>query len=169
MFKPIPDYPDYAINEQGQIMSYRRRPEGKLMKGTIDNNGYIVVTLWGAKKAYKQHLVHRLIAQAFIPNPDNLPFINHIDENPANNQISNLEWCTLQYNTEYSRAKYYLIEHVATGVVSEVFNLKKWCRDNNMNDGNLTGTFTHPHRHPASKGYRILDVKNAPDDLTSEA
>ena len=50
-------------------------------------------------KAYK---VHRLVAEAFIPNPDNLPQVNHKDENPSNNNVDNLEWCTNAYNVKYS-------------------------------------------------------------------
>lgn len=46
--------------------------------------------------------IHRLVAQAFIPNPDNLPCINHKDENPLNNYVDNLEWCTYQYNNKYN-------------------------------------------------------------------
>lgn len=49
--------------------------------------------------------VHRLVAEAFIPNPDNLPEVNHKDENPENNHVDNLEWCSRQYNIEYSKAK----------------------------------------------------------------
>lgn len=56
----------------------------------------------GKTKAYS---VHRLVAQAFIPNPDNLPEVNHKDENPLNNRVENLEWCTRQYNIDYSKSK----------------------------------------------------------------
>ena len=49
-----------------------------------------------------QYKVHRLVAEAFIPNPDNLPLINHKDENPLNNRVDNLEWCTNAYNVKYS-------------------------------------------------------------------
>ena len=46
-------------------------------------------------------LIHRLVGEAFIPNPDNLPQINHMDENPKNNRVDNLEWCTREYNIRY--------------------------------------------------------------------
>ena len=53
----------------------------------------------------KDYLVHRLVAEAFIPNPDKRPIINHIDEDPANNKAVNLEWCTHQYNAKYGGAQ----------------------------------------------------------------
>ena len=62
---------------------------------------YIQVSLCKNGKI-KAFLVHRLVAEAFIPNPDNLPCINHKDENPKNNQAENLEWCTYKYNNEYN-------------------------------------------------------------------
>lgn len=51
------------------------------------------------KKSTKK--IHRLVAMAFIPNPDNLPCVNHKDENKANNNVDNLEWCSFEYNTKY--------------------------------------------------------------------
>lgn len=66
----------------------------------IDSCGYLRVAL-SAHGVTKHYRVHRLVAQAFIPNPNNLPQINHKDENKQNNHISNLEWCTQTYNNQY--------------------------------------------------------------------
>lgn len=71
----------------------------KLLKLYINSNGYISVGLYN--NGFNSFEVHRLVAQAFIPNPDNLPCVNHKDENPKNNNVKNLEWCTYQYNNTY--------------------------------------------------------------------
>lgn len=65
---------------------------------------YLVVGLY-KDGIYKRHYLHRLIGEAFIPNPHNYPQINHINENRQDNSISNLEWCNNQYNNEYSHGK----------------------------------------------------------------
>lgn len=64
------------------------------------NNGYLSVELF-KNKTRKRLLIHRLVAQAFIPNLDNLPQVNHKDENRQNNEVDNLEWCTPKYNMNY--------------------------------------------------------------------
>ena len=87
----------------------------KILKTYIDKYGYAYVVLC---KNNKTHLatIHRLVAEAFIPNYNNLPQINHKDENKLNNNINNLEWCTCKYNINYGtrtkrafdkRKKYY--------------------------------------------------------------
>lgn len=72
----------------------------KTMKTTIANNNYKMV-IFEINSVRKGFLVHRLVAQAFIPNPDNLPQINHKDENKLNNCVDNLEWCSAKYNNNY--------------------------------------------------------------------
>lgn len=92
----IADYPNYAACENGDIINIRT---GKRLK-PIERKGYLDVGLYknGVERIEK---VHRLIAKAFIPNPENLPCINHKDENKCNNSANNLEWCTQKYNNYY--------------------------------------------------------------------
>lgn len=95
MFKPIKDYEDYLVNENGQVFSKKSNRFLKPLKQT-----YLTVELFNDKGS-KRFLVHRLVAQTFIPNPDNLPQVNHKDENKHNNNVGNLEWCTAKYNMNY--------------------------------------------------------------------
>lgn len=76
---------------------YRQLKE-KILKGGITKDGYNVVTL-RKDNIGKIYSIHRLVAETFIPNPNNLPEVNHKDENKVNNHVDNLEWCTHQYNS----------------------------------------------------------------------
>lgn len=73
--------------------------KGKILKPTINRWGYYLVCLNNINRKWVS--VHRLVAQTFLPNPDNLPQVNHIDENKTNNCVDNLEWCSVQYNNTY--------------------------------------------------------------------
>lgn len=98
----IDGYPNYAVNELGEVSG----PKGKL-KHNIGSRGYSQVSLvsWCAgKRTVKSHLVHKLVAAAFIPNPDNKPTVNHKDSNKQNNAASNLEWHTHSENLLHSAA-----------------------------------------------------------------
>lgn len=103
----------YQVSDEGDVISldrvvhgyrgpYVRR--GKKLSPGKRPGGYLMVCLCkdGEERIYA---VHRLVAEAFIDNPDDLPEVNHIDENPSNNHVENLEWCTRQYNIEYSKAR----------------------------------------------------------------
>ena len=99
MWKNIPNWEWYLINEQGEILNTRTN---KLIKGDVNNIGYHRITLYN--NGYKQRFfVHRLVATLFLPNPDNLPKVNHIDGNKDNNDVNNLEWCTRTYNEHAAR------------------------------------------------------------------
>lgn len=78
--------------------------KGCVLKQCTDNFGYKMVNLSKDSKT-KQYRIHRLVAQAFIPNPNNYNIVNHKDEIPSNNEVSNLEWCTQKYNTNYGTAQ----------------------------------------------------------------
>ena len=89
----------YEISNFGRVKSLKFDKE-RILKPGKDGDGYLSVSLWsdGKRNAFK---VHRLVASAFIPNPMGLPEINHRDENPSNNEVGNIEWCSRLYNINY--------------------------------------------------------------------
>lgn len=106
----IPGYEGlYSISNLGRIKSFHKsKRQGCasecLLKNTLANNGYCQVTLYKGQKRRK-FLVHRLVAECFIPNPNNLPQINHKNENTTDNRADNLEWCDAAYNNAYGTAR----------------------------------------------------------------
>lgn len=102
----IKDYEGlYQISNLGKVKSLEKKAgfsnrKERILKQHLDKDGYVKVYLCKNNKV-KFLSIHRLIAEAFIPNPNNLPQINHKDENKANNKIENLEWCTCKYNINY--------------------------------------------------------------------
>lgn len=102
IWKDIPGYEGlYQVSNEGRVKTARRKGTfGGLARMRPMQHGYIGVDLCREGKR-KTHMVHRLVAQAFISNPDNLPEINHKDENKTNNHANNLEWCTRRYNLMY--------------------------------------------------------------------
>ncbi len=101
---------DYDVDTNGSIFSISRSifngkgyytSKEKLLKGSINTNGYIQVEFKVDKKRVLK-LVHRLVAESFIPNPENKPQVNHIDGNKTNNHISNLEWCNNSENQKHA-------------------------------------------------------------------
>ena len=99
MIKPIKDYPGYYVSTDGKIYSEKTGVMIAL-KPQIKKNGYLQVGLHN-KPSHRYVTVHRLVAEAFIPNPNNLPEVNHKDEDKTNNRVNNLEWCTGGYNSRY--------------------------------------------------------------------
>jgi hypothetical protein len=98
IWKPILGFEGkYLISSYGNVFSLNKGGSMYLHS----KRGYKVVELYLSKGKYKKFLVHRLVAIAFIPNPENKPFINHIDNDGLNNDISNLEWCTPRENVHH--------------------------------------------------------------------
>lgn len=87
----------YAVTSCGKVWSYKNK---MFLKPGVRKKGYLYVNLW-KDGGYKTKQIHRLVAEAYIPNPENLPQINHKDENKANNCLQNLEWCDNKYNANY--------------------------------------------------------------------
>lgn len=93
---------DYRVTENGDIISMDYRCSGKPKKLAPQRNvhGYAIIKLMKGGKDIT-YRVHRLVAMAFVPNPEKLPCINHKDENKLNNNPNNLEWCDNRYNNNY--------------------------------------------------------------------
>ena len=97
LWSELPDFKGYFISENGMVYSVKRK---KCLTPRVNNKGYITYCLSKDSKHYYR-LAHRLVASAFLPNPANLPEVNHKDENSTNNHFSNLEWCSRKYNVNY--------------------------------------------------------------------
>lgn len=137
----------YQVSDQGRIKSFRRwkragQPDEYILKPSLANNGYLQVTLYTGNSRRK-FLVHRIVASAFVANPNNYTCINHKDENRLNNAADNLEWCTIAYNNNYGTAKFramitaskpveqylvsgqFLARYVCTAVAAEITGIPK--------------------------------------------
>lgn len=92
----IKGYDDYQVSNQGRICSYKNNKR-KILKGWIQNTGYLTISLNN-----KKYSVHRLVAETFIHKEKGKDYVNHIDGNKTNNNVSNLEWCTNAENIQHA-------------------------------------------------------------------
>ena len=145
----------YEVSNYGDVRNVRT---GRILPGSTDGE-YERVKL---SKDHEQHRYgkHRLVAQAFIPNPNNYPIINHKDENKSNNKYDNLEWCTFAYNNTYNSI------HINRGLkqrfkpkVTEEVRQK-------IIESNRTRTVTEEHKRKTSESLkRYYKVKKEFEEL----
>lgn len=144
----------YQVSSDGRVKSLEKsynvgyggikHQDEFIMSPSIVGNGYLHVTLCkDGKKRYKR--IHRLVAEAFIPNPENYPVINHKDENPKNNNVENLEWCTQGYNNTYggrtkrmaeSQSKK-VYQYTLDGELVKIWNSTRECREEGYSQGHV--------------------------------
>lgn len=137
----------YLVTSCGKIYSLLN---SKFLKPQKSRKGYLFVNLSYKSKCFRVP-IHRLVAKAFLDNPNNYPCVNHKDENKENNNFLNLEWCTWQYNKEYSSSKTVnLID--PNGNSLEVFNLNRFARENGLSYGCLCLVLSGKRKH--HKGWR---------------
>lgn len=117
-----------------QPFQYQKQENKKLIKQFKNRHGYVTVRIY-KDGVGTTRTVHRLVAKTFIPNPENLPEVNHKDENKSNNVVSNLEWCTRKYNVYYGtgleRKKEAHAKAIKEGRTSK--NTPRNCGENNPN------------------------------------
>lgn len=100
----IKDFPNYIIDKIGNVYLVKGKIIPYKLKHKIDRYGYPIVAPVGENG--KKHIpVHKIVAMTYIPNPIGLPQVNHIDGDKLNNSVENLEWCTVQYNTQHAYDK----------------------------------------------------------------
>lgn len=115
MYRDIKGYESlYSVDENGNVWTHEKAVKVGNNGGVVKRGGHLLKTMPNNKRTphlrvilvkdgkRKQHQVHRLVALAFIPNPNNLPFVNHKDCDPTNNHVSNLEWCSAKENSVHA-------------------------------------------------------------------
>lgn len=119
VWKKIVGFDEYEVSTNGDVRSktrqitihrksctYTRTKTSSVLTPYADKDGYLIVVLYDNKTHKGVHFrVSRLVASAFIPNPKQLPQVNHKDQNVKNNVVENLEWCDAKYNTTYNSAR----------------------------------------------------------------
>lgn len=154
---PIKGYENYKINDKGVVINSK----GHVLKPELSNTGYNRVSLSKHQK-HKKFSVHRLVAEAFIPNPNKLPQINHKDENRLNNNYKNLEWSTPLHNLIYSdvirkgnEAHRRKVLCITTG---EIFNSFKEIEDKyGLSHSNLVACCTGRRKQCGGKEWKYIN------------
>ena len=114
IFKTVQGYDGlYEVSNYGNVKSLKFGKE-KILKPRDNNRGYLCVRLYKDGK-WKDNKVHRLVVSVFVPNPDNLPEVNHKDEDKTNNNVDNLEWCTHEYNINHGTHNQRMAETLTNG------------------------------------------------------
>lgn len=164
VWKPVKGYEEYyEVSNLGRVRSLDRvivkphpktgvlmeyRHKGRIMKPSKVGVGvgYLSVVLSRNKADHKTSSIHRMVASAFIPNPYNFKTVNHKDENPLNNKVDNLEWCTYSYNLQYNgRAK-------RVGIVQGK-DVEQWTLD-----GKLVATYYSIRHAEAATGIKCQTI-----------
>lgn len=157
MEKRIVNFEDYGITDDGKVISYKYKTP-KQLATWYQASGYENIKLSKNNQTY-HCLVHRLVAEAFIPNPNNYLEINHIDGNPKNNHVSNLEWSDRKYNLEQTQMKFTrnfrkcrLIKKDTQEVLGIYDSIREACVDAEKRFGCSSSYMAKSY---SSKGYQI--------------
>lgn len=161
-WKDIPGFPHYKINKFGQVkridsividkngIAFNRK--GRILSSRKTPSGYIQVDMCENGIPYGR-LIHILLANVFIPNPNNYPIVNHIDENPSNNDLSNLEWCDYSHNALHSikkikeghrkEQKAVIRINPKTNEETKYLGIREAARENNTHHSNIRYAILH--------------------------
>ena len=183
IWKDIKEYEGkYQISNFGNVRStydqnqFKKTSRIKNLKAG-ERNGYLVINLQNKAKlkGKKSYQIHRLVAEAFIPNPENKPIINHIDENRKNNVVTNLEWCTQKENVLHSKYKLFKCKNRIGKSKEKYICLRKMfnktyyeVRIPNGNNKIYLGSFKNLEDAVQARDYNIKNKKERNDDLSTK-
>lgn len=178
VWKPILGYEClYEVSSEGRVRSLdriiiykdgrRKILKERILHNNVNDLGYYFVSLSknGEQKKYK---VHRLVAQAFLPNPNNLPCVNHKDETPSHNNVENLEWCTQKYNCNYGTCRERMIsslrnhpkkskkvyQYTLDGQLVKIWESTAECGRHGFNYRHISSCCRQEQGHITHKGFR---------------
>lgn len=158
----------YMVSNWGRVKSLNYRNTGKegILKGVANGNGYLEVILFKEGKG-KHYRINRLVAQAFLPNPDNLPEVNHKDENKQNNCVENLEYCSKLYNINYGtgskrsaekRSKPVIAIDKVSGLILEFPSIAEASRQTGINKGNICSCLKGNYKSASGYVWYYADI-----------
>lgn len=169
-WKQIRGFPEYMVSDRGRVMSceraYKYGKHDDMILKQFDRRGYCATTLFKNGKRYKFQ-VHRLVAEAFIPNPNEYPCVNHKDECRDNNCVDNLEWCTHKYNSNYGNCREKISERVSRkvgqytpeGELIKIYDsMTKASQETKIHLSSISVCCKDPSR--TSGGYKWRKIKN---------
>lgn len=160
-WKPVVGYEHtYEVSDKGNVRSIARKGSNNKTYGGIVRKQ--CTNIWGYKHVClyqdgteRTRTVHRMVAEAFIPNPDNLPCINHKDEDKTNNSVGNLEWCTYKYNSNYGTQKNRASDKKAMPVIgTDADGVEHWYRSSRDAAEAITGKRQRTHITECCNGKR---------------
>ena len=150
---------------------------GKIISQRANRLGYMIVNLHPDRKTLKTHAVHQLVAKAFIPNPNGYIYVNHKDENKANNRVENLEWCDAKYNSNYGTGKWRnasknkkpVAKYDTEGnLIATYAGIKEAAKDSTVSWQMISACLTRPNiRTAGGYVYKYIDKTN-PAQTTAE-
>ena len=120
VWKTYSRLPFILVSPNGYLISIKNINKPYLVKQRNDKDGYRIVTIRDLNNKSHTLKVHRIVAETFLDNPNNLPLVNHKDENKSNNRVDNLEWCDARYNRNYSKEARLLNIKLTNKVTGEI-------------------------------------------------
>lgn len=160
--KQHPTYNNILVDKNGSIYTTGKNYKSpKLLTPIVDSRGYHRVNVQVDLYEQRKKSIHRLVAETYLPNPYNFSDVHHKDNNPANNNLSNLEWLSHKNNIIKSRgnigqnkASKWKLLNVKTNETFTIDNMSKWCEENNIDRANLHRTLKNYNQ---CKGYKVLE------------